>query len=78
MYGVDNVIVEVQVHCQAGNFTQSFLDYQSLSRVVPASTQVFEQLQQAAHLCLGSQHQMSKVCHDDIHDEVLQMHTLTV
>ena len=64
---------EMQVHCQAKNFTQSFLDYQCLSKVDPASPQVFEQLQQAAHLCNGSQYQMSQVCHDDIHGEVLQM-----
>ena len=65
---------EMQVHCQAQNFTQSFLDYQRLSRVVPASPQVFKQLQQAAHLCQCSQHQMSQVCHDDIPGDELQMH----
>lgn len=56
----------LQVHRLAENFTQSFMDYQRLSKLVPESLKVFEQLQQAAHLCLGSQHNMRQVHHGDV------------
>lgn len=51
----------MQVHRLAGNFTQSFMDYQRLSKAMTDSPEVFEQLQQAAHLCMGSQHHMRQV-----------------
>ena len=56
----------MQVQRLAGDFTQSFMDYQRLSKVVPESTEVFEQLQQAANLCLGSRHHMRQVIHGDM------------
>ena len=42
------------------------MDYQRLSKVVPESPEAFKQLQQAAHLCLGSQHHMSQVLYGDM------------
>lgn len=53
----------MQVHRLAGNFTQSFMDYQWLSKAVTDSPEVFEQLQQAAHLCLGCHHHVRQVHH---------------
>lgn len=50
--------LRAEVHRLAGNFTQSFMDYQRLSKAMTDSPEVFEQLQQAAHLCMGSQHHM--------------------
>lgn len=63
----------MQVYRQAGNFTLSFIDYQHLSKLMPASSQVSEQLQQAAHLCLDSQYQARQVCHKGIRCEVLHV-----
>ena len=57
-------MLALQVHCQAGNLTQSFVDYQKLSKLMPNKADVFEKLQQAARLCLGCQSESGQVSND--------------
>jgi len=52
----------VQVYREAGNYTQSFMDFQKLGKLMPDDAEVFEELQQAARLCLDSPEAGSKVC----------------
>jgi len=52
----------VQVHREAGNYTESFMDFQKLGKLMPDNAEVFEELQQAARFCLDSPEAGSKVC----------------
>ncbi len=52
----------MQVYREAGNYTQSFMDFQKLGKLMPDDAEVFEELQQAARLCLDSPEAGSKVC----------------
>jgi len=48
------VFIWVQVYKEARNYTQSFMDFQKLGKLMPDNAEVFEELQQAARLCLDS------------------------
>lgn len=52
----------MQVYREAGDYTQSFMDFQKLGKLMPDNAEVFEELQQAARLCLDSPEAGYKVC----------------
>ncbi|DBA77620.1 TPA: hypothetical protein ACH3X1_009418 [Trebouxia sp. C0004] len=45
------------VYRESGNYTQSFMEFQKLGKLMPDNAEVFEELQQAAQLCLDSRQQ---------------------
>ncbi|DBA95476.1 TPA: hypothetical protein ACH3X3_013341 [Trebouxia sp. C0006] len=52
--------LRASVYREAGNYTQSFMDFQKLGKLMPDDAEVFEELQQAARLCLDSPEAGSK------------------